>query len=648
LGYFKGHDFFKSYFSQVTQKDLQNNFGWDRCFQYKPVNGWYEEQHPVLFFLETPIPFQTAYRPSLGHGDGVQPGMVLLPERGIGLNMKFIHSLKPNKTGDKPKDPELLEKEVIAIDAFKHRFLQKSFSTSVMNAFIRPFFSNKRAVYYFDDLRMEANPFSCSPMLQGKEDFWIYTPEYPFLNFFFHYWTTQRSLIEKVDDLRGGEDIPYHYLKGKTPRQILYTREKDKQLFHNVLCIMAEDLLARLTVGISRDQFYDFYQEFQQQNGPIVTLEELAIQMQHHTGSNLMSVLKEWYAMPFSAKIQVQDCKLITYNNAKLIRKNTSSSRGNIMEFGMSKIPAYQMKNKTARAKFRNDGSTRGVITVHYSTFGDEGEHHERTFSFFIEPGEAKEISYTGALNNWIINMGTSNFQPVKFSEKSTMKLVKQEQGLVQKEAAPDTSFQIKTIEPTSLDQQITGVFIVDDEDSRFQVENKERILQKLFRKDLGLNSFTYASAMRSDITRWTHQTTGNAYGKYAKSFHYKMGGDGDFKAKWKVNLDKPGKYEIQALLYDNLSIDPENNTIKYHYTIQHKGKKYPVDIELQQEPISSKAYNYQPSAAQLIIPRNGTWVSLGSFDFPSGEVEVILSDKGAASHRIIADAVKWVRVDEK
>lgn len=62
--------------------------------------------------------------------------------------------------------------------------------------------------------------------------------------------------------------------------------------------------------------------------------------------------------------------------------------------------------------------------------------------------------------------------------------------------------------------------------------------------------------------------------------------------------------------------------------------------------------YNYTISNGNRetvvkISPRGmGKWVSLGIYDFPAGETRVSLSDKGEAYHFIVADAVKWVKIE--
>jgi hypothetical protein len=301
-------------------------------------------------------------------------------------------------------------------------------------------------------------------------------------------------------------------------------------------------------------------------------------------------------------------------------------------------------------AKLRNDGETPGVVTVLIATWGKVGE--TCIYSFMLLPGEAKEIRCTHqSLYNFQINTGISRYFPTTLTERS-VPLFKQEVSVTALKEIPEEPFHVKIIDPTLLDDEMTGEVVVDNLDPGFRLESEERILQELFREDRVSRQTSAFPLMRADVTRWTELPSITAYGKYARGFHYKMGGEGAYKAIWKHCVEQPGRYEIKVLMYDKLFTSTQSDELKYYYAVRYEGKTHEVEVKHEQEefvnnqtyPDGTKVSDRQ--ASRVRIPSNGTWKSLGVFDLAAGEVEVILSDKGDPTHRIIADAVKWVKVE--
>jgi len=629
FGYFRGHDFFKAYFPTLTRYDLQGDWNWNRSgfFQEQPLGTWWEEQYPVFHLLEVPANFQSDVRASLGHGDGIQPGMLFFPERGVDIDLRapFGRQLVVLTEKEKQLDKELRNAGSILYKSIYSPTITINISHPFLDKLIKPKWNS------FDHLQSKPNPFSIHPILNGN--IWVYSSEYPFLNSIFN-WTEKPTTMAKSLPSEENNAV-YRYLWGKSPREVLQAGEAAPD---GAIRATMEDLLARWTVGISRESFYAFLKKFRETNrGKVVPLEVFLDSAEHQLGTrDLLTKLKTWYTTPYLARIKVEDCKYIMYYQPK-------TSPGEIPSFGDDKERAKRdfFKNRTVTARFRNDGTTEGIVTI---LLGYWDPQSYRTYSFTLRPGEAKEISSTDHFHSFEIgNLGVSGFIPVTLN---TRNVIVNEDVLAQSEK-PAEAFRVETIDPGLLDKTIPGEVIVDDAEPDFHLETDERLLLKLFQKDMAIPyGFAPKSSMRLDVRRWTAIENTAAYGSYSRTLHYKLGGTGRYRAIWKTRLAEAGRYEIFALMYNNLLVDEKESEITYHYTIRHGSTTREVIINDTQE---CKKQNVPPAFRTNIktsTPSIGTWKSLGTFDLPSGEVEVVLSDKGKSSYFIIADAVKWKKVE--
>lgn len=60
----------------------------------------------------------------------------------------------------------------------------------------------------------------------------------------------------------------------------------------------------------------------------------------------------------------------------------------------------------------------------------------------------------------------------------------------------------------------------------------------------------------------------------------------------------------------------------------------------------SVEGENYKKEVCLYLDARQKGWVSLGVHDIPEGEARIVLDDRGNPEQIVIADAVKWVKVE--
>ena len=128
------------------------------------------------------------------------------------------------------------------------------------------------------------------------------------------------------------------------------------------------------------------------------------------------------------------------------------------------------------------------------------------------------------------------------------------------------------------------------------------------------------------DFSRfWAEDIQNNGYyGEIIKSAYYKVAGKGNCKIEWKANLPQAGLYEVYIYNTRHLL---RKETDEQYYTLEHRDGI---------EKIKLSTGKKTPG-----------WIFIGEFHFNAGETKIILNDKGTPDQRIMADAVKWVKVGE-
>jgi hypothetical protein len=192
---------------------------------------------------------------------------------------------------------------------------------------------------------------------------------------------------------------------------------------------------------------------------------------------------------------------------------------------------------------------------------------------------------------------------------------------------------------------------IVDNEDDGFSyvsVSNESKVKQYIdSRKDKSEKINYQAINQYWSEANWTPIAHSGMYGTTIRSAFVSRNGDGGNTATWKAIMPEAGFYDIMvyipvSAMYKRSSRGgrrgegrgpgrgdrrrgPEfaDNGTEYHYVISSNEGVEEVKFELRD-------------------PEDG-WNKLGSFHFPADTAIIVLSNN-TNGHRVIADAVKWVR----
>ena len=101
----------------------------------------------------------------------------------------------------------------------------------------------------------------------------------------------------------------------------------------------------------------------------------------------------------------------------------------------------------------------------------------------------------------------------------------------------------------------------------------------------------------------------------------------GRFKAEWTTRIEREGTYEIFVFTHE----------LDGYYREKKRRQEYFYRIE-------GGGCNKETSLVLLATQKG--WKSLGKYHLSEGEARIVLDDRGEPGQIVIADAVKWVRVD--
>lgn len=164
------------------------------------------------------------------------------------------------------------------------------------------------------------------------------------------------------------------------------------------------------------------------------------------------------------------------------------------------------------------------------------------------------------------------------------------------------------------------GEYIVDDNDPGFHIITDKRPLK--------------------NNLLWEMKDM-EGYGEIIREFHVKLAGQGNSPVEWEVQLPEEGEYEL--FIYNNKKA--VNQIALPSIFIQGKEEE-------KKNPIQTYQFTHADGEEKVELKLreldNG-WISIGKYRFNSGTAKIRLEDKGVdPRQKLLADAVKWVKIDEK
>ena len=607
---FKGHDFFSSFFSSLS--DTLPGFLRDIKSEYEMRKG---RKYPYskLVLAETPISFTGYARNWKGNSEQLQPELVFLPEYAATLpNSNFILAKKnmaqwQGRRGGRESMDEFEMDMRILRDFINTNFLSEETFQEDGNTFVNLLSRGWSGI-------SKLNKFDLSSMYFNYAGS-IYSPNFPILDIVMNTMLKQEENIQGRQFFRmfsgmGNDQRASAYLNGKSFEQAILDNTLSTEVFYEMMKLKGVYLRNYINSKLAANEFKefmaDFTKKYQFQEVNFTYLNSEFIRRFHF---NLMDLIPTWYTA-------------------------NSTPRFIVKGIDADQIEMDDYTKYIVKFSIHNPTNVEGVITVNVEEGGGMFPGGPRggrgrmaqmeskpAKNYIIGPQAYKEIrilcderpSALTIMTNIAQNLPSiirQHFAKVTTTSSDTTS------GMF------DTDATLFTFNP----KEIT----VDNEDPGFRIieSNQKNKLQSLFRKESedkykNLNSWMPPS-------RWTATVGTNYYGDYINSVMYKKAGNGSNKAEWTTQIQIPGFYEVFVYSADlpffgwHRGRSEEKKT--QYYTVKHDDGEEEIAVETEGGP------------------RQQGWNTLGTFYFSAGEAKVTLSDKGSTPDQIIfADAVKWV-----
>ena len=402
------------------------------------------------------------------------------------------------------------------------------------------------------------------------------------------------SLNEKVKTIQ--------YWDGRSLRGALMDR--DNPVEYIMLKKKREHINSLIATRVEMMYMWDFIEDFVKRH-PFqrVDFDVFAREFKDQFNVNIDSLLERYYADDRLPTLFVQDLKMESYNGIPL-----------------------------GSCKVYNPSNIDGVLRVDGY---DQKLRRQRPNYFLIPAKSCKEIrvrNYT--IPNFAVELGLCCNLPAKIS------IICNDREDTEKEWEG-----IRDVDSSTVRLPLNEI-IVDNEDVGFRLVKKDK------RKKWGerfLKEQEY-QGMENVGDEWILSISSSSYGYKIKSAYCKKAGMGEEYAEWMVKIKEPGKYRVAVHVPEYLYAIYLGSFLKnarlYYQVFSEEGDTY-VELDLNEEAPG--------------------WIELGTYEFSEGNYFVRLSDKGGTdlqpviktgmlkvkgnsnitcSQMIIADAVKWVKVE--
>ena len=594
----KGHNFFSEAFNEIQDtiptlinerlNDFEITYNLDYAFDR-------------LFLVEVPAQFKTYQRMWTSRYENIQPGQILVPEKGYLIREADFEGMKKRmQRWGRRGDNNMTEKDI---------------QTRLLFDFLRTFteenardFERSRGNFSVEEF---PNPYFVFPMFYNFQNN-IQSDQWPITNRIFEAYLKSQSTNMRgawMRNMQGMSDdeLANIALQDSTFEEII-SDPKQKKIIDNVVKLKGEVLFSMVEWKAGQEEFGDFLRQLlQEYRFKNIDFEQFDQRIKDEFGIELSPMMDEWFkatSLPGYIFSPVEAVKVKT---------------GNMMKTKISmKITNFSDTEGIVKLSFRlGDGGRRGGFR------GSPGDDNMVNKLVYLEPNQTKEASYMLDADPRMYMINTLTSQNIPQMIMDGLRDLEEDP-----KARPEEGVKISD---TPVQSETPGEIIVDNEDPEFEVTVTEDIslLEKWILKDEEIEGSKKYSGMNywRPPTNWTAVTNSEFYGKYIRSGMYIKSGDGSLKAKWHVPITEPGYYDVQYHLYKSRRFgrrggDDERG--EYHFIIHS-------DDGAEEQTLS-------------IQSADEGWNNLGSFYFSPDTALIELSNESEI-RIVFADAVRLIKL---
>jgi len=620
------HDYFSQYFSEIGDtiealiKEEKDNYELDDLDLYYPFNR--------INLVEVPIQYHAYERPYIQTVETILPEMILMPEKGAGINtLDFARFKRAEERRDRDRDNKRSPRE-IQVDQFK-RFLQNTFFNPDIRTRGRFGGGDGGGEYltvYNDDLYSK-NPYSVFPLYYSYVT-GISSTEYPVLNSMLEIYLKEGFEVSPRQGFTGGiTEKERANLALQDNSMIKLFGEWDTELTSSLINQTGSFIISALKNRVGMNDFDNFFYYYLEDHAfSAITFEQFSRDFFREFGVEIEPYLE----------VINQGSGMATF---KISPPEYLQTRDDIGEVYL------------VRYLISNVGDSKGLVDVTFRImgqggFGGGGGMTEEKRVHEVDPGITRDVQVVLYDRPMMMTVNTLISGNIPSSYNHFLRSAKEVEN------APMEEYERRTEKEVNF--SYVDEFVVDNEDDGFysySVSHESKLKQYIDSRKEKEEGLKYESLNEWwTPSRWTPVAHSAYYGETVRSAMAIRNGDGSNYVSWSTVLPDKGFYDVYvyipvSAMYKRPSrreqggnsqgggsgqgerrgFGPEfaDKGADYHYTISSNEGSETLIFELNN-------------------PEDG-WNRIGSFHFPADTATVSLSNE-SDGRRVIADAVKWVK----
>ena len=627
----------------------------------REIRGGVEERmfhtypYSSLKVVETPITLASFFRQEKGASEFVQPEMVFLPERGIGVwsdyKVTFAAQVKMITQYSSIEMPKLerLQMGVFSsvtsllsnatISKFnRSQFLMRWFGPSAIKNVAGEGYSTRNSLYYVAPLFYDYS-------LHFRSD------DYPVINAVLLNILKTRS--RNYSRMPTTEHVQA-YLDSRSLAEAFYDRELDPVVFHYILRMKTGELVRRLSLDdITEEQVIQFLNEYAAAHRfEEIDFDQFDEAFARSVGVSWKDILPSWYTNNRLPEFLIKEFKveLVETDKEKGQEQSQSISIGG---GGSVFFAGSGSEGSRVCVSVFNDSDVDGVISIEARAIkmppggfsmnlrGQRASESVVIHNYLVKANSGKEI--VTFFDEGRVSLNTN------LSVNIPMTLDARVQGTIDQK--PNTY--VKDIDRSDFFAAKDGI-VVDNEDEGFRVvqSSSRKRLRDWFGKEK--KSKYYVQGFFIQLMDGVEVLPGyvqgeSAYGLSKRTHAFMMQGGGA-SMEWVTPIEREGEYDLYAYfpskvntykadkdqagkimggfaVISSFSTDMKGEAFRQYYTLVNGGEE-----------------------KEIVGECDGTvgWTFLGRFRLSPGECKVVLTDQGEPDQVLLGDAVRWEYVADK
>lgn len=545
--------------------------------------------------IEVPITFTSYYRNTVMRSEFVQPEMVFIPERGLGVFHNDFSSL------------------TLALqEGLKGLLLSEGRQGNLFAWTEQLGISNWNRLQFFSKFKFENNLFDIYSLFYSEANHY-YIDNIPAINTILNLIIRENlgNIWRAEFEIKSQAELDaIDYLNEHSLKDALLDVTLPQNVAYKILVLKSREFQNLLGYqSISRDSLLQLISS-QTDKGQLGTIDTKILKKDFvdRKEHNLRDEWATWYSCIGIPKYIIKNFNITRENSSK------ETSGSTLIQFDV-----YNAGEVDGIINLQSLNSPNDMIMENLSM-----SNHKKINNFYkiaSNSGQRISLHTPGNVDCFRLNTGPSYNIPrqimAEYNGQFTDKHIDSQVNLINESEFKENNSKIIIVDNEDEGCRITQSF------SRFSVRNLYNRNEDNSSKYENIFTFSFLN------DRWKTLVDYNAYGLYIKSVVLRMAGNGSSHLDWSTSIGKEGQYEIfvyiPQLRYDKIGVPVESETIRS--PIQTYSILFPNDKK-----------------EEILVDCNikKGWVSLGRFYCTQGTCTVSLTDRGELNQVIIGDAIKW------